>query len=108
MLGHRGQHLALVARGDLVELTGRVARLLEIYDGEHDLDTRGEQPRTVQGVGSLAGGSGGRARRPAGPARAPRRRAPLAGGGAGTAPAAAPIRTGSPPGMPPRLPRAHP
>ena len=62
---HRPQHLALVADRSFLELVACDASLLEIADGQHDLDIGGQQPQSLWSLDGFAersadrGGRGG-------------------------------------------------
>ena len=94
------EHPALVGRRDLAELAAGAPRLLEVADGEHDLDVGRQQPGPLQRRGRLADHAADRRPRPRPPS--PARAA------AGRGPAAAPSRSGSPRGTPARPPRTRP
>ena len=51
---HRGECAAALALGDVLQIAAGSARLLEVADGEQDLDVGGEQRRAPQRLGGLA------------------------------------------------------
>ena len=51
---HRSQHVRVERRRDLLQLAAGAARFVDVADGQHDLDVRGQQLRALQRVGGRA------------------------------------------------------